>query len=83
MGEGNNHSTMHVENYDDAGLDIIDILRVYNRKQRAYQWLLLHALEEVVNDTEQFSKIRKIVLDNLNDLARSYARAIVGEDVER
>lgn len=83
VGEGNNHSSAHVENYSDTGLDILDILKVYERKQRAYQWLLLNSLEEIIGTPEQFLLVRKAVLDNLNDLARSFARAIVGEDMER
>jgi|WetSurMetagenome_2_1015567.scaffolds.fasta_scaffold369834_2 hypothetical protein len=88
MDEGNNHSSApvektRVENYSESGLDILDIIRVYERKQRAYQWLLLNSLEEIVPDKTLFVAVRKIVLDNLNDLGRSFARAIVGEDVER
>lgn len=71
-----------VENFDVEGLDILDILRVYNRKHRVYQRLLLTALEETVVDKAEFAVIRKIILDYMNDLSRSFARAIVGEDVE-
>ena len=73
----------HVENYDVEGLDILDILRVFNRKHRVYQRLLLTALEEAIPDKELFIIVRKTVLDYFNDFARSYARALVGEDMER
>jgi len=65
------------------GLDVIDIQQFIGRKTRKFQAIMLHDAEEILGkDTEEFVKIRKIILDGLNDHQRSILRVIFGDDLE-
>ena len=65
------------------GLDVLDIVRLIDRKSRAYQAIILQDIEKIVpNNSQEFTKIRKIVLDNTNEYTRSILRAVFGTEFE-
>ncbi len=65
------------------GLDIIDIVKLVDRKSRSYQAIILQDIETVIpKNSEEFHKVRKIILDNMNEYTRSILRAIFGTDFE-
>lgn len=65
-----------------AGLDIIDILRFIQKKNRKFQAVFLSDLEEILSpDTPEYEAVRKLYLDAQNNYTRSILRAIFG-DVE-
>jgi hypothetical protein len=62
------------------GLDLLDIVSYISRKNKKFQAILLTDLEEVLGkDSEEYQKVRKIVLDNLNNYTRSIVRTIFGD----
>lgn len=65
------------------GLDVFDIIFLVGRKNKKFQAILLQEIEEVLGkDTEQYIRIRKLVLDSYNNYTRSMLRAIFGNDFE-
>lgn len=75
-------------------LDMIDIIRLIQRRKGKFSFLLLSDLSDEFekhgfntdmksgNASEFFKVVRKIVLDGLNDYTRSVNRVLVGNDVE-
>jgi hypothetical protein len=65
------------------GLDVLDIVSIIDKKSRAYQAIILQEVEGVIpKNSPEFSKVRKIVLDNMNEYTRSMLRAVFGVDFE-
>ena len=65
------------------GLDIVDIQHFVSRKNRKFQAITLHEIEEIMGkDTEEYLKVRKIILDAFNEYTRSVLRIIFGDDLE-
>lgn len=63
------------------GLPEIELVRLINKRKKRYCALALNDLEEEIGKTEEFSRIRKIFLDNMNGFTRSIF-TIIGIDVE-
>lgn len=64
-------------------VEITDLVGFIRRKGKLHQKLILDAVEEVLGrDTPEYTKLRKIVLDNTNDFSRSVVKAIFGDDFE-
>lgn len=69
-------------------LDIIDVINITERKQRRYLAILMNEVEEIwtslglTKDHPSFIQLRKSILDNTNELKRSWLRAIFPGDVE-
>ncbi len=64
-------------------LDMIDIIRLIERRKGKFLALLMADIEvELANDPEKFKLIRKLVFDYFNDFTRSVNRVLVGGDVE-
>jgi hypothetical protein len=65
------------------GLDLVDVIHFIAKKNKTYLAIMLHDLEEVVDkDSPEFAKIRKIMLDGINEYTRSINRVIFGNDFE-
>lgn len=65
------------------GLDVFDIIFLVGRKNKKFQAILLQDIEEILGkDSEQYIRIRKLVLDSYNNYTRSMLRAIFGNDFE-
>jgi hypothetical protein len=65
------------------GLDVMDIIAIIGKKNRKYQAVLLGDIEEVIGkDSEEYLKIRKLILDSFNGYTRSILRLIFGDDFE-
>jgi|GEM_PF-3848088 len=63
------------------GLPEIEIIRLINKRKKRYCALALNDLEEEIGKGENFSKVRKIFLDNMNGFTRSVF-TVIGIDVE-
>lgn len=68
-------------NKDFQGLTELEIVKLINKRKKRYCAIALNDLEEEINDTELFKKVRKILLDNVNSFTRSVF-TVVGIDVE-
>lgn len=65
------------------GLDVVDIQHFVGRKNRKFQAVILHDIEEILDkDSDEFQKVRKLVLDGFNEYTRSVLRIIFGNDLE-
>jgi hypothetical protein len=67
------------------GLDLQDLVKLIAKKSGKFQAILLTDLEEILPKdkyTEEFPKVRKLILDSYNDYTRSVMRAIFGNDFE-
>lgn len=60
------------------GLSVLDIIKNIGRNTKKVQAKMLNQLELELSP-EDFSRIRKIILDNTNDLSRSVVKEIFGE----
>ena len=65
------------------GLDIIDVVNHIDKKSRSYQAIMLQDIEQIISkDDPKFGKVRKVILDNLNEYTRSLLRMLFGVDYE-
>lgn len=65
------------------GLDIIDVVNHIDKKSRSYQAIMLQDIEQIISkDDPRFGKVRKVILDNLNEYTRSLLRMLFGVDYE-
>ena len=64
-------------------VEVTDLVRFINKKNQVHQRVLLDAIEEILGkDSDEFRKIRKLVLDNTNDFSRSVVKVIFGDTFE-
>jgi hypothetical protein len=64
-------------------LEIFDMIEFINQKKRLHQKLALNGIEEILDkNSPEYKAIRKLVLDNSNEFARSIVRSIFGETFE-
>lgn len=61
------------------GLDLIDIMRLVDKKKNKFIALTLQETEQVELTKEQFELIRKFILDGFNEYTRSLMRALLGD----
>lgn len=65
------------------GIDLLDVIGFVDHKCKVFQRKMLDSIEaELRDDPEQYLKIRKIVLDGLNDYKRTILNTIFGTDFE-
>lgn len=65
------------------GLDILDVVGFVSKKNKKYQAILLQDIEEILNkDSEDYTRVRKLILDSFNSYTRSVLRVIFGNDFE-
>ena len=66
-----------------TGLDPLEVVDFVGRKNRKYQAILLHDIEEILGkDSTHYSEVRKLILDSYNNYTRSIFRVIFGNDFE-
>ena len=59
-------------------IDPIQVISSVGKRNRRSQAVILQAIESVVDkDSEEYQAVRKLVLDEMNSLARSYVRLIL------
>jgi len=64
------------------GIDVLDLVGFIGRLTKRYQANLLTEIEDVVDpSSDEYSQIRKLVLDSTNNFSRSVVKVIFG-DVE-
>lgn len=65
------------------GLDVIDLVKLIQRKNRKFQAILLTDVEEILDkNSPEFIRVRKVILDHFNNYTHSIARLIFGDDFE-
>ncbi len=64
-------------------LQVFDVINFINRKKKLHQRLILNGIEEQLGkDSEEYAIIRKLVLDNTNEVAREIVKIIFGDAFE-
>ena len=64
-------------------LDLLEIIGLISRKNKKFQATMLQEIENIVGkDSEEFIKIRHVVLDGLNEYTRTILKAIFGTSFE-
>lgn len=63
------------------GIPEVEIVKLINKRKKRYCAIALNDLEEEIGKNEDFTKIRKIFLDNMNGFTRSVF-TVIGIDVE-
>lgn len=66
---------------EDAGLTELEIVKLINKRKKRYCAMALNDLEEEVQDSEVFKRVRKVFLDNINSFTRSIF-TVIGISVE-
>lgn len=61
------------------GLDLVDVIRIIDKKKNKFLAISLQEIEEIGLDKKEFTLIRKIFLDALNEYTRSMMRALLGD----
>jgi hypothetical protein len=65
------------------GIDLLDLIDYITRKNKKSQAIVLSQLEGILGrDSKEYSKVRKIFLDTMNDYHRSILTTIFG-DIEQ
>lgn len=61
-------------------VDVLEIIRNVGKRNKRLQAVLLSAIEETVGkNTPEFSKFRKLVLDETNGFTRAVVRDVFGD----
>ncbi len=60
-------------------VDVIKLITKIGRANKRTQAIILQRLEQVITDREQYSEVRKFVLDELNNLTRAYVKEVFGD----
>lgn len=66
---------------EDKGLTELEIIKLINKRKKRYCAISLNDIEEEIQDSELFKKVRKIVLDNINSFTRSVF-TVIGINIE-
>lgn len=66
---------------DYEGLSELEIIKWINKKKKRYCAMALSDMEDEIEDEEQFKRVRKIFLDNINGFTRSMF-TVIGINVE-
>lgn len=67
------------------GLDVIDVLKFIDKKQKRFLAISLNELEDIFEaagigrDSDEFQLVRKLILDLVNEYTRSILRVIFGD----
>lgn len=61
------------------GFDILDVTKFIAKSNKKYQAVLLSQLESEINNKEQYTRIRKMVLDSFNNYTRLVINTIFGD----
>ena len=61
------------------GFDVFDVVKFIGRINKKFQAVLLSQLEEVIEDTNLYLKVRKLILDSFNNYTRSIITSIFGD----
>lgn len=63
-----------------GGLDLFDLITFISKKNKRFIAIMLAETEEIVGkDSEEYKKLRKIILDGFNDYTRSIVRIVFGD----
>jgi len=61
-------------------IDVLEMIRNVGKRNKRLQAVLLSAIEETVGkNTPEFSKFRKLVLDETNGFTRAVVRDVFGD----
>jgi hypothetical protein len=60
-------------------VEVISLIKTIGTRNKVAQAKILQRLEQVIQDPEEFSELRKFILDELNDLTRAFVRETFGD----
>jgi len=60
-------------------VDIIDVIRSVGKRNKKLQAILLQEIERHVTDPDEYERVRKFTLDEINNYTRSIMRDIFGD----
>jgi hypothetical protein len=63
-------------------LDIISTINLVERRKRKYLAITLNEIDDIIMDPEIKKLVRKVILDNVNELTRAFLRDIFSGYVE-
>ena len=61
------------------GFDVIDVLRLIEKKKNKFAAVSLQEVEELNLEPADYERVRKVFLDTLNEYTRSMMRALLGD----
>lgn len=66
------------------GLDILEIVKFLNNKNKKYLAITLNNIEDVLDhNSEEYKLIRKEVLDGFNEFTRAIVEVLFGDQLEK
>ena len=60
-------------------VDVLDLIRQIGTKSKVVQAKILQKLEVVIDDPQEYAEVRKLVLDEISGLTRSFVKATFGD----
>ncbi len=60
-------------------VDIIALIKTIGTRNKVAQAKILQELEKTIPDPQDYQRVRKFVLDELNNLTRAYVKATFGD----
>lgn len=65
------------------GVDLLDIVSFIGKKNKKFQASMLQEIEDILEkDSPEFSQIRHVVLDGLNEYTRLVLKSLFGTNFE-
>lgn len=62
------------------GLDLLDVIELISSKRDKFIAMMLSNVEmQFSGDSKEYSIMRKVILDGMNDYTRSFLRVLFGE----
>lgn len=59
-------------------VDVFKLIKVIGTKNKVTQAKILQKLETVITDPDDYAEVRKLVLDELNNLTRTFVKETFG-----
>jgi hypothetical protein len=59
-------------------VDVFKLIRIIGTKNKVTQAKILQKLETVISDPDDYAEVRKLVLDELNNLTRTFVKETFG-----
>jgi hypothetical protein len=60
-------------------VNIISLIKVIGKKNKISQAKILQELERSIPDPEEYKRLRKFILDELNNLTRAFVKETFGD----
>ena len=60
-------------------VDVLHLVKVIGTRSKVVQAKLLQKLEDVIDDPEDYQEVRKLLLDEINGLTRTFVNETFGD----